>query len=106
MKTSPRRTVSSAAARCTSSSTPSNSADEYLTYAQEIDAAYSGGPSVALSTLINPWEFSGMETGAKLFIRENGTTEGTLGDSALDADAVKNALDLMADGQEQAREDP
>ena len=78
---------------------PIYSADEYLTYAQEIDEAYSGGPSVALATLINPGEFSAMETGAKLFIRENGTTEGTLGDSALDSDAIKNALDLMAMGR-------
>ena len=78
---------------------PIYSADEYLTFAQEIDAAYSGGPSVALATLIRPGEFSAMETGAKLFIRENGTTEGTLGDAALDADAIKNALDLMAMGR-------
>ena len=78
---------------------PIYSAEEYLTFAQEIDAAYSGGPSVALATLINPGEFSAMQTGAKLFIRENGTTEGTLGDSALDSDAIKNALDLMAMGR-------
>ena len=78
---------------------PIYSADEYLTFAQEIDAAYSGGPSVALATLINPGEFSAMQTGAKLFIRENGTTKGTLGDSALDSDAIKNALDLMAMGR-------
>ena len=78
---------------------PIYSADEYLTFAQEIDAAYSGGSSVALATLINPGEFSSMQTGAKLFIRENGTTEGTLGDAGLDSDAVKNALDLMAMGR-------
>ena len=78
---------------------PIYSADEYLTFAQEIDAAYSGGPSVALATLIRPGEFSAMETGAKLFIRENGTPEGTLGDATLDSDAIKNALDLMAMGR-------
>ena len=78
---------------------PIYSADDYLPYAQEIDAAYAGGPSVALATLMKPGEFSTEETGAKLFTRENGEIEGTLGAPDLDLDAVKKALDLMAMGK-------
>lgn len=78
---------------------PIYSPNEYLSYVQEIDAAYAGGPSVALATLMKPGEFSTMDTGAKLFMRENGETEGTLGSFELDHDAVKKARDLMAMGK-------
>jgi xanthine dehydrogenase accessory factor len=78
---------------------PIYSADEYLPYAKEIDAAYAGGPSVALATLMKPGEFSTENTGAKLFIRENGETVGTLGAEGLDHDAIKKARDLMAMGK-------
>lgn len=78
---------------------PIYSADEYLTYAKEIEAAYAGGPSVALATLMKPGEFSTENTGSKLFIRENGETQGTLGAPELDHDAIKKARDLMAMGK-------
>ncbi len=78
---------------------PVYSADEYLSYAKEIDAAYAGGPSVAMATLMKPGEFSTEDTGAKLFIRENGETERTLGAADLDHDAIKKARDLMAMGK-------
>ncbi|MCI0440083.1 MAG: XdhC family protein [Chloroflexi bacterium] len=72
---------------------------DYLPYASEIDAAYKGGRPVALASLIKPGNGHEALIGAKLFIRENGATEGTLGDLALDADAVKRAGQLMVHGK-------
>ena len=72
--------------------------DDYLDYAREIDAAYAGGPSVAQASLIKPPE-GGAGVGNKLFIRENGETVGSLGDDALDRDAIKRASELMAMGR-------
>ena len=73
--------------------------DQYLDYAKEIDAAYEGGPSVALASLIKSTPGKSLPVGAKLFIREDGSTEGSLGDSGLDRDAVKRAHGLMAMGR-------
>ncbi|MXX53517.1 MAG: hypothetical protein F4Z35_06195 [Dehalococcoidia bacterium] len=73
--------------------------NQYLDYAKEIDAAYEGGPSVALASLIKSAPGKSLPVGAKLFIREDGSTEGSLGDSGLDRDAVKRAHGLMAMGR-------
>ena len=73
--------------------------DQYLDYAKEIDAAYEGGPSVALASLIKSAPGKNLPVGAKLFIREDGSTEGSLGDPDLDGDAVKRAHGLMAMGR-------
>ena len=73
--------------------------DQYLDFAKEIDAAYAGGPSVALASLIKSSEGRTSAVGAKLFIREDGTTEGSLGELGLDHDAVRRALNLMAMGR-------
>ena len=73
--------------------------DQYLDYAKEIDAAYEGGPSVALASLIKSAPGKNLPIGAKLFIREDGTTEGSLGDPDLDNDAMKRAHGLMAMGR-------
>ncbi|MYA62886.1 MAG: hypothetical protein F4X94_09970 [Dehalococcoidia bacterium] len=73
--------------------------DQYLDYAKEIDAAYEGGPSVALASLIKAAPGKSLPVGAKLFIREDGSTEGSLGDSELDRDAIKRAHGLMAMGR-------
>ena len=76
--------------------------DQYLDYAAEIDAAYEGGPSVALASLIktaNGQLKAGHVIGSKLFVREDGSTEGSLGDLRLDRDAVKRARGLMAMGR-------
>ena len=72
--------------------------DDYIDYAREIDAAYAGGPSVAQASLIKPPD-GGSGVGSKLFMRENGETVGTLGDDALDRDALKRASELMAMGR-------
>ena len=72
---------------------------EYLTYATEIDRAYQGGPGVAVATLIKAGAGSPGATGQKLFIRDYGPTEGTLGSDALDDDAIERARELMAHGR-------
>ena len=71
---------------------------EMLPYAREIEAAYRGEGAVALATVVRPAD-GGAEAGAKLFIREDGSTDGTLGGSAIDAEAVGIARDLMAHGR-------
>ena len=76
--------------------------DQYLDYATEIDDAYEGGPSVALASLIKTANGRG-SIGSKLFVREDGSTEGSLGDLGLDRDAVKRARSLMAMGRNEAK---
>lgn len=71
----------------------------YLSYAEEIENAYSGGKPVALVSLVKPAPNTSTVIGDKLFVRENGATQGTLGDSDLDSQAAKKALELMAYGK-------
>jgi xanthine dehydrogenase accessory factor len=72
--------------------------EEYIDYARGIDDAYGGGRPVALASVVIPARDGGPSTGAKLFIHEDGTTEGTLGDHGLDHDATRRAGALMAHG--------
>ena len=71
----------------------------YESYARQIDAAYEGGPPVAMASLIRSAEGSSLPTGAKLFIHEGGFTEGTLGDPRMDRAAAEKAQELMAHGR-------
>ncbi len=71
----------------------------YLPYAREIDDAYQGGPGVALASLITPGTGSSAPTGAKLFLREDGSIEGTLGSDEADREAAAKARELMVHGQ-------
>ena len=73
--------------------------DDYLPYAREIDRAYEGGPGVALATLTTPGDGFPGQIGSKLFIRENGETEGSLGSPDIDREAVKKAQQLMVHGR-------
>ena len=73
-------------------------AEDYLDYSLAIDGAYKGGSPVALASLIRLADGNDDSIGAKLFIREDGTTEGSLGDAELDRDAAKRAVALMAHG--------
>ena len=77
---------------------PVYEAGSYLDYAREIDAAYAGGPAVALATVTAAGEGAGT-LGARLFIREDGSTEGTLGSPGMDREAVKKARELMVHGK-------
>ena len=73
--------------------------DDYLPFAQEIGEAYRGGPGVALASLIKPAEGETQPVGSKLFIREDGSTVGTLGSAEGDREAGSNARDLMVHGK-------
>lgn len=72
---------------------------EYLQYAKEIDAAYRGEGSVAIANLIKPSPNSNLPLGGKMFIRENGHSEGTLGDRLVDDEAKGKAFELMVHGK-------
>jgi xanthine dehydrogenase accessory factor len=74
-------------------------AEDYLPYAEEIDRAYQGGPGVALATLIKPGDGGATSTGAKLFVREDGSTEGSLGSAEADRVAAGKARALMVHGK-------
>ena len=73
--------------------------DEYLPYARQIDEAYQGGPGVALATLISPGDRESAKLGSKLFIRQDGSTHGTLGSAEIDRQAIDKALELMVHGK-------
>ena len=72
---------------------------EYKTYAEEIEAAYEGGTPAALASLIKPSDQSETKVGEKMFIRQGGYTEGTLGNSEIDQEASAKAETLMVHGK-------
>ena len=65
----------------------------------EVVAAYEGGAPVAVASLMKTSEGSDLTIGAKLLIRENGSTSGSLGDEILDSHAMNSARKLMAMGK-------
>jgi xanthine dehydrogenase accessory factor len=78
---------------------PIYEAKNYLPYAQEIDAAYKGEGAVALATVVKSDDERNSRIGDKLFVRENGEVDGTLGNSILDRDAKAKAFELMIHGR-------
>ena len=82
---------------------PVYEAGSYLDYAREIDAAYAGGPAVALATVTAMGDGAG-RLGARLFIREDGSTEGTLGSPEMDREAMKRAREPDGPRQERVRD--
>ncbi len=62
----------------------------FLPIASEIVGAYEGGDPVALATVVNVPEGAG-NMGAKLLLRIDGSIEGSLGDPALDSQAIEAA---------------
>ena len=77
---------------------PVYSPEGYLSFAREIDDAYAGRGDVALANLIRPAPGTDAPLGAKLFVRGDGTTEGTLGEPSLDREAADKAHGLMVHG--------
>ena len=78
---------------------PAYRAEDYLSISLAIDGAYNGHGAVALANLIRPGEGTDAPLGAKLFVREDGSTEGTLGDPGLDREAAERAQELMVHGR-------
>ena len=72
---------------------------DYLDVAREIDGAYRGEGAVAVASLVRPAGGQPEAVGAKLLVRENGATAGTLGSEELDRAAARKALDLMVLGR-------
>ena len=72
---------------------------EYLDFAKEIDDAYKGGDAVALASLVRGGSGSAASIGAKMFIRQDGSTVGSLGSPDLDEGAKAEAFDLMTHGK-------
>ena len=73
--------------------------EDYLPYAREIDFAYKGEGAVALATVIKSGSDGKSRIGDKLFIRENGKTEGTLWNLETDKGAIEKAKILMIHGR-------
>ena len=71
---------------------------EFSPIARDIVNAYEGGESVALATLVKPGTIGGT-LGAKLFIRGDGSLQGTLGRPELDQVAVASAKRLAPYGK-------
>ncbi|NQW17184.1 MAG: XdhC family protein [Chloroflexi bacterium] len=80
---------------------PIRDTDDLLPFAEEIVSAYDGGVPVAIASVVNAPEGSDVTIGSKLLVRENGTTESTLGSSELDEDATLRARKLMAMGKQE-----
>ena len=78
---------------------PVYSPDNYLPYASEIDKAYSGSGAVALATVVRTGENGHSKIGDKLFVRENGENEGSIGDDGEDNQARNKAFELMIHGR-------
>lgn len=78
---------------------PVYSPDAYLPYASEIDKAYSGEGAVALATVVKSGSDANSRIGDKLFVRENGEFEGSIGNEKEDEDAKNKAFELMIHGR-------
>ncbi len=76
------------------------SAESYREFASEVLAAYEGGKPVAIVNLmVPPAGLTTATVGAKLLVREDGTTQGSLGLPELDREARQRARALMAMGK-------
>ncbi|MBI2935305.1 MAG: XdhC family protein [Chloroflexi bacterium] len=70
-----------------------------LSYSQAIVEAYQGRRSVALASLTRAPQGFPTRAGATLFVQEDGASEGTLGDQALDQRVARKARALMPYGK-------
>ena len=78
---------------------PVRQPDPYRDFAAQAADAYAGGPPMAIVNVTATPSNSDVVVGAKLLVRENGDTQGGLGDSVLEAMTVTKARDLMAMGK-------
>ena len=73
--------------------------EQVRAFNDEMIGAYEGGAPVAVASLMKAPESSELVVGARLLVRENSSTSGSLGDEKLDARAVDEARKLMAMGK-------
>jgi xanthine dehydrogenase accessory factor len=75
---------------------PFSDTSGYVDLSGEIERAYEGGPTLAVATVVNGKKLA---TGARLIVREDGSTVGTLGDAAVDARATDAAVAVIPMGK-------
>jgi xanthine dehydrogenase accessory factor len=78
---------------------PVRGKNSYGEFANEVVEAYEGGAPVALVNIMVAPEGSSLSVGNKLLVRENGSTQGSLGDEKLDSSSALRARELMAMGK-------
>ena len=76
---------------------PVRKEEDFVPIGDELIHAYEGGEPVGLATVVNV-ATGGTNLGAKLLLRQDGTTTGTLGDPALDAKATELAAQVAEVG--------
>ena len=78
---------------------PIRETDPYRDFATQAVEAYAGGSPMAIVNVTGAPESSKVAVGAKMLVRENGDTQGGLGDTVLEALTVAKARELMAMGK-------
>ena len=78
---------------------PVRETDPYRDFAAQAVDAYAGGSPMAIVNVTAAPPESNVLVGAKMLVRENGDTQGGLGDEILEAMTVEKARDLMAMGK-------
>ena len=78
---------------------PVRESDPYKDFAAQAVAAYAGGAPMAIVNVTAAPSKSNVVVGAKMLVRENGDTQGSLGDEILEAMTVEKARALMAMGK-------
>ena len=78
---------------------PVRQSDPYRDFAVQAVDAYAGGSPMAIVNVTAAPSESDVAVGSKMLVRENGDTQGGLGDEILEAMTVQKARDLMAMGK-------
>lgn len=78
---------------------PIRDSDPYRDFAAQAVEAYAGGPPMAIVNVTDAPAGSKAKVGTKMLVRENGHTQGELGDKVLEAMTTAKARDLMAMGK-------
>ncbi len=78
---------------------PIRDSDPYRDFAAQAVEAYAGGPPMAIVNVTDAPAGSKVKVGTKMLVRENGDTQGSLGDKVLEAMTTAKARDLMAMGK-------
>ena len=72
---------------------------ETTPFLREIIAAYNGGEPVALASVVKRRQRSKVEIGDKLLVRKDGSSQGSLGEVALERSVIERAQELMPYGR-------
>ncbi len=78
---------------------PIREVDPYRDFADLATQAYAGGAPMAIVNITAAPNSANVRVGAKMLVRENGSTEGGLGSATVETSAVAKARDLMAMGK-------